>query len=58
MTANAVELPRQKRIALIALDASKPDLPAWVKFNQGTLSEHQLFASGVTGKLLCEGENL
>jgi methylglyoxal synthase len=40
MSENNVELPQQKRIVLIAHNASKPDLLAWVKFNLATLSEH------------------
>jgi methylglyoxal synthase len=40
-----VELPQQKRIALIAHAASKPDLLAWVKFNRGTLSQQILFST-------------
>jgi methylglyoxal synthase len=58
MTTNIVELPIQKRIALIAHDASKPDLLAWVKFNLGTLSEHQLFATGTTGQMITEATGL
>jgi methylglyoxal synthase len=57
MTDN-VELPEQKRIALIAHDASKPDLLAWVKFNLGTLSKHILFATGTTGKMLADTTGL
>jgi methylglyoxal synthase len=49
MSENITELPKQKRIALIAHDASKPDLLAWVKFNQGTQSDHQHFATASTG---------
>ncbi len=58
MNTKTVELPKQKRIALIAHDASKPDLLAWVKFNQGTLSEHHLFATGTTGKMIIEATGL
>ncbi len=58
MSTTTVELPKQKRIALIAHDASKPDLLAWVKFNQGTLSEHHLFATGATGKMISDATGL
>jgi methylglyoxal synthase len=43
---------RRKRIALIAHDHKKPDLIEWVRFNKGTLLEHDLFATGTTGKVL------
>lgn len=58
MIQNNVELPKQKRIALIAHDASKPDLLSWVKYNLDTLSEHQLFATGGTGKMLSNATGL
>jgi methylglyoxal synthase len=58
MIENNVELPKQKRIALIAHDASKPDLLAWVKYNRGILSEHQLFATGATGRMLSDAIGL
>jgi methylglyoxal synthase len=58
MMDGSIDLPKQKRIALIAHDASKPDLLAWVKFNRGTLSEHQLFATGATGEMLTEATGL
>jgi methylglyoxal synthase len=41
-----------KKIVLIAHDNKKDDLLAWVKFNKGTLSRHQLYGSGSTGKLI------
>jgi methylglyoxal synthase len=58
MMQNYIELPIQKRIALIAHDASKLDLLAWVKYNLGTLNEHQLFATGATGRMLSESTGL
>lgn len=58
MIENITELPKQKRIALIAHDASKPDLLAWVKYNHGTLSEHLLFATGATGRMISEATGL
>ena len=44
----------RKRIALIAHDNRKADLLAWARFNRGTLSEHDLFATGTTGALISD----
>ena len=40
------------KIALIAHDHKKDDLVEWIKFNSGTLREHELYATGTTGKLI------
>ncbi len=45
-------MPRRKRIALIAHDNCKTQLLVWARFNRGTLSEHELHATGTTGALL------
>ena len=42
----------RKRIALIAHDNCKKDLLDWAKFNRETLSSHELFATGTTGRYL------
>jgi methylglyoxal synthase len=42
----------RKQIALIAHDNRKLDLLDWARFNRGTLSEHDLYATGTTGALL------
>jgi methylglyoxal synthase len=44
----------QKRIALIAHDNKKGDMLEWAKYNLGTLQQHQLYATGTTGKLLAK----
>ena len=44
----------RKRIALIAHDNRKADLLAWARFNRGTLSKHELLATGTTGGLLAD----
>ena len=43
---------QKKKIALIAHDNKKTDLLEWVKFNKGTLLQHELFATGTTGKII------
>jgi len=44
----------RKRIALIAHDYKKLDLLEWARYNRGTLSQHDLIATGTTGRLLCD----
>jgi methylglyoxal synthase len=43
---------QKKKIALIAHDNKKVDLLEWVKFNKGTLLQHELYATGTTGKII------
>jgi methylglyoxal synthase len=45
--------PRRK-IALIAHDNLKQDLLDWARFNRGTLSKHDLLATGTTGTLIAD----
>lgn len=52
------DLSFPKRIALIAHDGRKNDLLEWVKFNQGTLSRHFLYATGSTGALIAKETRL
>jgi methylglyoxal synthase len=45
-------LRRKKKIALIAHDNKKEDMMEWAKYNMGTLSQHELYATGTTGRLI------
>lgn len=47
-------MSRRKRVVMIAHDNCKDDLLDWARFNVGTLSRHDLAATGTTGKLLSE----
>jgi len=42
----------KKKIALIAHDNKKIDLLEWAKFNKDLLAQHELYATGTTGRLL------
>jgi methylglyoxal synthase len=44
----------KKKIALVAHDNKKRDMLEWAKFNKHLLAEHNLYATGTTGKLLEE----
>ncbi|PEN14849.1 methylglyoxal synthase [Longibacter salinarum] len=46
--------PATKRIALVAHDHKKKDLLEWARFNRDGLAEHQLVATGTTGRILEE----
>ena len=42
----------KQRIALVAHDNKKHDLLEWAAFNKHLLVQHELYATGTTGKLL------
>jgi methylglyoxal synthase len=46
-----------KHIALVAHDNKKKDLIEWAYYNRTVLSQHELIATGTTGKLLEEKLN-
>jgi methylglyoxal synthase len=48
------KLQRHKRIALVAHDNKKKDLIDWIIYNKTVLSEHELIATGTTGKIIEE----
>lgn len=43
---------QRKRIALVAHDNRKKDLLEWISWNRETLSVHELFCTGTTGRLV------
>jgi methylglyoxal synthase len=45
-------LENKQRIALVAHDNKKHDLLEWAAFNKRLLVQHELYATGTTGKLL------
>jgi methylglyoxal synthase len=44
----------KKHIALVAHDNKKPDLLEWAEYNSERLTEHELYGTGTTGRLLQE----
>ena len=58
MSHKKVIMKKKKNIALIAHDERKQDLIDWVKFNKGTLSQHNLFGTGTTGSLVAKEVDL
>jgi methylglyoxal synthase len=49
---NDILVENKQRIALVAHDNKKHDLLEWAKFNKHLLVQHDLYATGTTGKLL------
>ncbi len=49
-----VAMSRNKKIALVAHDNQKWDLVQWAKYNRDLLAQHQVAATGTTGRILEE----
>ena len=49
-----IPMNERKRVALIAHDNCKLELVEWARYNRGTLSSHELYATGTTGALLAQ----
>jgi methylglyoxal synthase len=54
MITSTVTTITRKRIALVAHDNKKQSLLEWAKYNRDLLAQHELCATGTTGKLLEE----
>jgi len=47
-----IEVGIRKKIALVAHDGRKKDLLEWARFNEETLRQHVLLATGTTGAII------
>ena len=52
MVAKVTKMSKRKKIALIAHDNRKQDMLDWARFNRELLDQHELYATGTTGKIL------
>ena len=52
MENDTIIIERQKRIALVAHDHKKQDMVEWARYNRSILAQHEIYATGTTGKLL------
>ncbi|HEU5099632.1 MAG TPA: methylglyoxal synthase [Roseiflexaceae bacterium] len=52
MEQNTHIIEGQKKIALVAHDHKKQDLIEWARYNRGILAQHEIYATGTTGRLL------
>jgi methylglyoxal synthase len=52
MDYHTLGMATRKRIALVAHDNKKRDLLDWARYNRGSLSQHDVYATGTTARLL------
>jgi methylglyoxal synthase len=53
-----IKMYPKKRIALVAHDHKKKELLEWAEFNKNILKEHELFATGTTGKMVSDATGI
>ena len=49
-----IKLKKKKKVAIVAHDNKKKEMLQWVENHRELLQEHELFATGTTGKLIEE----
>jgi methylglyoxal synthase len=54
MSRHVQKMAPRKRVVLIAHDNCKDELLDWAEYNRDVLAEHELYATGTTGKKLAE----
>jgi len=54
----SLPMREKKKIALVAHDRKKQNLLEWTRFNRNLLVQHDLYATGTTGKLLEQELNI
>ena len=54
MSRSTRSMDATKHVALVAHDNKKPDLLEWAEYNSEQLTDHELYATGTTGRLLQE----
>lgn len=52
LSVQTLMMRKRKRIALAAHDNKKADLLEWAKFNKDLLRQHELVATGATGRII------
>ncbi len=58
MENHEIKMNPQKRIALVAHDNKKRELLEWAEYNKDVLKEHDLFATGTTGKMVSDSTGM
>ncbi len=54
METHEIKMNPRKRIAIVAHDNKKKELLEWAEFNKDVLKEHELIATGTTGKMVSD----
>jgi len=58
MENHEIKMYAKKRIALVAHDNKKKELLEWAEYNKDVLKEHELFATGTTGKMVSDATGI
>jgi len=54
IASSTVSMNSKKRVGLVAHDYRKMDLIDWADYNRNILTQHELYGTGTTGKLISE----
>ncbi|HUI31431.1 MAG TPA: methylglyoxal synthase [Candidatus Acidoferrales bacterium] len=58
MNNHEIKMYPKKRIALVAHDNKKKELLEWAEYNKDILKQHELFATGTSGKMVSDATGM